>query len=60
MLGPARQAMTYYFNDTKKGRQGPRLLISTCFSNDYFDAFGKKIDSEEVFDNMVVLAKDKN
>ena len=57
---PARQAMIYYFNDMKNGRQGPRVLISTCLSNEYHDAYGKKIDSKEVFDNMVVLAQDRN
>ena len=57
---PARQAMTSYFNDMRNSRQGPRVLISTCLSNEYHDAFGKKIDSKEVFDNMVVLAQNSN
>ena len=57
---PARKAMTYYFNDMKNGRQGPRVLISTCLSKEYHDTFKLKIDNKEIFDKLTLVAQDRD
>ena len=58
---PARQTMSCYFNGgSHKGRKGNFCTIASVISDEYKASFEKSIKTKEEYDEVVVLAQDRN
>ena len=60
MLFRSKKAITYYFVNDHKGRNGRRVTISTALSDEYKAVTGSSIKNTDEYESVVNLARDRD